>query len=93
MRSLETAVTRLRREAPGSLTQGDIVNYMKRQRFACHQVTVSDFERGKYMPADPFLRHFSDAIGQKSDAVRKAWAKAHKDYLSRTAKAARARRR
>ena len=91
--SLDTPLTRLRRLAPGSLTQADILGYMRKKGLRRDQVTVSDFERGKYMPAAPFSRHYADAIGQKHDAVLAAWEEARKGYRRREAKASKKTRR
>ncbi len=68
-------LAQLRKEAPGSLTQGDIVAYMGRRGLRRDQVTISDFERAKYLGPDEFVRLYAAAIKQPVEAVLRAWRK------------------
>jgi len=71
---LNTELTRLRKAAPGSITQAGVVDYLKRHRLKVAVVTVGDFERGKYLPANPrFITLYAKAIGRSRAAVLKAW--------------------
>lgn len=73
MRSSNTPLILMRRAARGSLTQADVVAFMKDNGLKRDQVTISDFERAKYLGPDEFVALYAQAIGQSVAAVRRAW--------------------
>lgn len=78
---LDTPLTQLRLDAPGSLRQSDISAFMGEAGLELARITISDFERGKYLPADPrFIPLYAQAIGKSRKAVREAYEQARALY-------------
>ena len=72
---LSTPLTRLRKEAPGSLTAASISAYFSKRHYPRDVNTIGDFERGKYLvPPDRFVELYAEAIGQSVKKVRAALA-------------------
>lgn len=65
-----TPVTLLR---PRALTQQDVAKAMGKRGLRVARITVSDFERGKYQPADPFLELYASIVGASRRTVRQAF--------------------
>jgi len=78
-KALNTPLTQLRRDAPGSITQADVSAFMKERGLDLETITIGDFERGKYQPADPrFIPLYAKRIGATQAAVRRAYEKTRK---------------
>jgi hypothetical protein len=70
---LNTPLTKLRKDAPGSLTAAKVAAYLKRRRFPRDARTVGAFERGQFKnPPERFLQLYAEAIEQPIDVVREA---------------------
>lgn len=81
MRALNTRLTKLRRDAPGSLRQEDVANRMTRLGYKCVTGTVGDYERGKMVDEDgEFSKYFARAIGADFAVVRRAHAATHRAW-------------
>lgn len=62
---LNTPLTKLRKEAPGSITAAKVAAYFKRKRFPRARCTISVFEAGAFRnPTDRFVTLYAEAIGQ-----------------------------
>jgi hypothetical protein len=70
---LNTPLTKLRKNAPGSLTAAKLAAYLKRRRFPRDVRTIGAFERGQFKkPSERFLELYAEAIEQPIESVREA---------------------
>jgi hypothetical protein len=70
---LNTPVTKLRKDAPGSLTAAKVAAYFKRRRYPRTRVTISAFEAAAIKnPPERFLELYAEVIGKPVEAVREA---------------------
>jgi hypothetical protein len=70
---LNTPLTEMRKQAPGSITGAKIAAFMAKNGLPRSVDTISDFERGKYRePSDRFIELYSLAIGRPVAEVRAA---------------------
>ena len=73
---LNTPLTEMRKQAPGSLTGAKIAAFMKKKGYPRSANTIGDFERGVYQDvADRFIELYSQAIGRPVAEVRDALAR------------------
>ena len=73
---LNTPLTKLRKDAPGSLTAAKIAAYFKRKRYPRDARTIGDFERAQYQaPPERFLELYAECVGQSVEMVRAAYAR------------------
>ena len=69
----QTPLAKLRMDAPGSLRQSDVADYMEECGLKRARMTVSDFERAKIKHPDAkFIRLYAKAIGSTPAKVSKA---------------------
>jgi len=70
---LNTPLTEMRKQAPGSLTGAKIAEFMAKRGLPRSADAISDFERGKYLePPERFIELYSLAIGRPVAEVRAA---------------------
>ncbi len=68
---LNAPLTKLRKDAPGSITAADVAAYFKRRRFPRDIRTIGAFERGLIQnPPNRFVELYAEAIGQPIEVVR-----------------------
>ncbi len=73
---LYTDVTKLRKEAPGSLTLDDVAAFFSRRRFPRSAATIGAFERTEFKkPSDRFFELYAECVGQPIAIVRAAYAR------------------
>jgi hypothetical protein len=72
---LKTPVTRLRKDAPGSLTAADVAAYFSRHGYPLKPGTISAFERAQFKtPPDRMFILYARAIGRSTKEIRAAYA-------------------
>ena len=70
---LNTPVTKLRKDAPGSLTAAKLAAYFKRKRYPRTRAAVTAFELGATQtPPERFLELYAEAVGEPIEVVREA---------------------
>ncbi len=71
-----SALTQLRKAAPGSLTAMKLEAFFRKKRFPRSFQTILNFERGQFKePPSRFVELYAEAIGQPVAVVRKALAR------------------
>jgi len=73
---LNTPLTKLRKDAPGSLTAAKVAAFFRRRRYRRDLRTIGDFERAVYQsPPDRFFELYAECIGVPVEDVRRAYAR------------------
>ena len=73
---LNTPLTRLRKDAPGSLTAAKVSAFFKKRRYPRDRRTIDAFERGSFQaPRDRFFELYAEFIGAPVEVVRRAYAR------------------
>ena len=76
LRVLNTPLTKLRKDAPGSITAADVAAHFKRRRFPRDARTIGDFERAIYKsPPDRMFELYAECVGRPVSVVRAAYAR------------------
>jgi len=71
---LNTPVTKLRKEAPGSLTAAQVAAFFRRRRFPRGRSTIDAFERATFIrPPDRFFELYAECVGVPVERVRAAY--------------------
>jgi hypothetical protein len=69
-------VTKLRKDAPGSLTAAKVAAFFRRRRYPRDLRTITAFERGSFVqPTDRFFELYAECVGVPVSAVRRAYAR------------------
>lgn len=72
---LMTLVTRIRKDAPGSLTAADVAAHFKRRGYPRKIGTITAFERGQIKsPPARFVELYAEAVGRSTTEVQAAHA-------------------
>jgi hypothetical protein len=72
---LMTPVTRLRKDAPGSLTAARVAAHFKRRGYARAAGTITAFERAQIKsPPERFVELYAEAVGRTTGEVLAAHA-------------------
>jgi len=73
---LNTPLTKLRKDAPGSITAAKVAAFFKKRRYPRDVRRIGDFERAEILsPPDRFFELYAECIGQSVEAVRSAYAR------------------
>jgi hypothetical protein len=73
---LNTPVTKLRKDAPGSLTAASVAEFMRRRGYPRDTRTIGDFERAVYQnPPDRMFELFAECVGVSVTRLRLAYAR------------------
>lgn len=71
---LNTPVTKLRKDAPGTLTAAKVAEFFRRRRYPRDERTVGAFERAAFKsPPARFIELYAECIGRTASEVRAAY--------------------